>query len=136
MSSELLEETSSGFHVEKGISSGQNNYVLPEGVAPLQDSTVFGVSLEELMSKQAQTFPQLRVPRVLLFLKDLIYRLDGTSAEGLFRVPGFPEELKTIKENLNQGIEEFHSQWTVHSAAAIFKLWFRELPEPIIPDQY
>jgi hypothetical protein len=55
----------------------------------------------------------------------------------LFRVPGFPEELKAVREALEQGRYQVMSlAESVNSVAAIFKLWFRELKEPLIPDQF
>ncbi len=45
-------------------------------VAP-PPTLVFGVSLEKLMEKQKEKYPELEIPRILPTLVDAIFKLDG-----------------------------------------------------------
>ena len=56
-------------------------------------------------------------------LIDAIFHLGGHQTEGIFRVPGFPEEVKRLREEIDAGNYQplkFASQ--VHSLAAILKM--------------
>eukprot|EP00835_Amoeboradix_gromovi_P001325 NODE_58_length_25774_cov_0.240545.p3 type:complete len:565 gc:universal NODE_58_length_25774_cov_0.240545:7443-5749(-) len=50
--------------------------------------SLFGETLDDLMLNQAESEPQLTVPRILIFLSESLLQLGGTTTEGIFRVPG------------------------------------------------
>lgn len=97
---------------------------------------VFSVSLDEIME-----FPENRddtglYPRVLTFLAESILLLKGTSTEGIFRVPGFIDEVRMLRMRIERGqysIEGIHDPST---AASLLKLWLRELTEPVIQSKF
>jgi len=79
------------------------------------------------------------VPIVLPFLGDSIIALGGKSAEGCFRVPGGADEVLEMKARIDRGeytwppTPKFDDP---HIAASLFKLWLRELRDPLIPEEY
>jgi hypothetical protein len=54
---------------------------------------------------------------------DLLYHLDAHKTEGIFRIAAFPEEVKTLKEQLDLGnYQPLKFVTQVHSVAAILKM--------------
>lgn len=49
-----------------------------------------------------------------------------------YRVPGNANDVITFKKQFNEGNYDLVTD-NVHTAAAIFKLWLRELPDPVFP---
>jgi len=52
--------------------------------------------------------------------------------EGLFRVPGEKHKLDELKEKFEDGQTPNFSLYTPHDMAGLLKLYFRELPEPLL----
>ena len=95
---------------------------------------MFGGTLSETMEVQRDRFSHLRLPWILTTVADQILRLNGTSTEGIFRIPADFEEVLSLKSRFDQ--------WEVvlcrdsHTAASLLKTWLRELYEPLIPDDF
>mmetsp|Transcript_29526 Transcript_29526/g.41542 ORF Transcript_29526/g.41542 Transcript_29526/m.41542 type:complete len:901 (+) Transcript_29526:99-2801(+) len=137
-----LVEHAAGWYLEYSTSSAVNNYIFPLNVTNTAitetDTAVatrmFGITLEEAFVKQKDVLPSLAVPRVLPLLIHAFYFLDGCKTEGVFRVPAFPNELKQAREMLDKGNFSILSVVVnVHTVAALLKLWFRELKDPLVP---
>lgn len=92
---------------------------------------LFGVSLEQLLERQKATMPELRVPAVVAFLADTIIQLDGQNTENVFRVSGSLSSIEKEKAKINAG--EFVIPTDITDSTTIFKMFFRSLPEPLIP---
>lgn len=97
---------------------------------------IFGVTLDEIME-----FPENRdqtgiYPRVLTFLAESVLKLKGTSAEGIFRVPGFIDEVQLLRTRIEKGQYSLEGISDPSTPASLFKLWFRELAEPVIPHSF
>ncbi|XP_074853051.1 rho GTPase-activating protein 11A-like isoform X2 [Carettochelys insculpta] len=92
------------------------------------EGKVFGISLHSL--------PQSFVPEygsIPSFLVDACkYLEEHVQTEGLFRKSGSFVRLKTLKSQLDQG-EDCLSSALPCDVAGLLKLFFRELPEPILP---
>lgn len=74
---------------------------------------------------------------ILVHLIDGIWAMEGQKTEGLFRVPAFPEEVKNLKEMIENGNYQIMKTVTqVHSLAALLKAFFRELKDPLIPAEF
>lgn len=91
------------------------------------DKSVFGVDVDELETVEDNG---LRVPGVLVTLRNYLYDHSGLRQEGVFRVQGDEKELQRIKNQLNKGT--FTDAVDVNCIASLIKLWYRELPEPIL----
>lgn len=97
--------------------------------------SMFGNTLQEIMSLQEVKYPDRRLPWIMTTLSDQVLKLGGNQTEGIFRVPGDIDEVNTLKVQIDR--------WNVpnnmrdpHVPGSLLKLWYRELEEPLIPDQY
>jgi hypothetical protein len=63
------------------LASGANSGVPP----PRPKTAIFGLSLQEVMEKQKDKYPDAELPRVLDVLVDAVFKMDGTRTEGIFR---------------------------------------------------
>ena len=53
---------------------------------------------------------------------------------GIFRLPGQARRIRTLKEQYDAGSQdEFPPNEDVHTVASLFKLYLKELPEPVVP---
>ncbi|KAM4609482.1 rho GTPase-activating protein 39-like [Discoglossus pictus] len=97
--------------------------------------SLFGSSLEEIMERQQEMYPDRRLPWVQTQLSQKVLDLGGEKTEGIFRVPGDIDEVNALKVQVEQWrIPENFSDPTV--PASLLKLWYRELEEPLIPQQF
>ena len=94
--------------------------------------SMFGGTLAEAMDIQRDRFPQRKLPWILTTLVEQIMQLRGASTEGIFRVPADLDEVMSVKSRFDQW--EIPQCADCHTAASLLKLWFRELYEPLIPD--
>lgn len=97
---------------------------------------VFGASLEEVMEQQADSHPEIGIPWVVSALCDVVLTLKGPQTEGIFRVPGDIDEVNALKLKVEKGIVPMESLRDPHVPASLLKLWFRELEDPLIPEDY
>ncbi|XP_061640534.1 rho GTPase-activating protein 39 isoform X2 [Phyllopteryx taeniolatus] len=94
--------------------------------------SLFGSSLEEVMERQSELFPDRKLPWVQVQLSQYVLALGGAQTEGIFRVPGDIDEVNALKLQVDQWrIPENLSDPNV--PASLMKLWYRELEEPLIP---
>ncbi|XP_044152043.1 rho GTPase-activating protein 39-like isoform X2 [Bufo gargarizans] len=97
--------------------------------------SLFGSSLEEIMERQKDVYPDRRLPWVQTQLSQQVLSLGGEKTEGIFRVPGDIDEVNALKLQVEQWrIPDNLSDPTV--PASLLKLWYRELEEPLIPQQF
>nr|XP_029489237.1 rho GTPase-activating protein 39-like [Oncorhynchus nerka] len=97
--------------------------------------SMFGSSLEEVMSLQKERYPDSQLPWVQTRLSEEVLGLNGDQIEGIFRVPGDIDEVNALKLQVDQ--------WKIptdledpHIPASLLKLWYRELEEPLIPHEF
>ncbi|XP_066983632.1 rho GTPase-activating protein 39 isoform X16 [Macrobrachium rosenbergii] len=95
-------------------------------------ASMFGGTIEEVMDLQRDRYPHRRLPWVQTTLSEEVLRLQGTNTEGIFRVPADFDEVHQLKQVVDQW--EVGDCGDPHVAAALLKLWYRELYEPLIPD--
>ncbi|XP_056132726.1 rho GTPase-activating protein 39 [Lampris incognitus] len=97
--------------------------------------SMFGSSLEEVMTLQKERYPERQLPWVQTRLSEEVLGLNGDQTEGIFRVPGDIDEVNALKLQVDQwkiptGLED------PHIPASLLKLWYRELEEPLIPHEF
>jgi Rho GTPase-activating protein 39 len=97
--------------------------------------STFGESLDAIFKMQERTYPTAKVPIVLPFLSDGILALGGMKAEGIFRVPGEADIVADLRARIDRGYYNLEGIDDPHVPASLFKLWLRELQEPLIPDE-
>ncbi|XP_078095718.1 rho GTPase-activating protein 25 isoform X2 [Mustelus asterias] len=93
---------------------------------------VFGQPLADTMVYE-QKFGKHLVPMVVEQCADFI-RDCGLNEEGVFRLPGQDNQVKELRDAFDSGERpSFDRDTDVHTVASLFKLYLRELPEPVIP---
>lgn len=94
--------------------------------------SVFGQRLAETMAYE-QKFGQHQVPILVQKSAEFI-REHGVSEEGIFRLPGQDNLVKQLRDAFDAGERpSFDRDTDVHTVASLFKLYLRELPEPVVP---
>ncbi|XP_015276562.1 PREDICTED: rho GTPase-activating protein 25 [Gekko japonicus] len=139
------------FEVIPGISrdqnrTGQDSYLLmANSQSEMEDwvkvlrrvagsplGVVFGQQLVETMVYE-QRFGQHQVPILVEKCTEFIKR-HGLNEEGIFRLPGQDNLVKQLRDTFDAGERpSFDRDTDVHTVASLFKLYLRELPEPVIP---
>ncbi|XP_041879073.1 rho GTPase-activating protein 25 [Corvus hawaiiensis] len=93
---------------------------------------VFGQHLAETMAYE-QKFGQHQVPILVQKSAEFI-REHGVSEEGIFRLPGQDNLVRQLRDAFDAGERpSFDRDTDVHTVASLFKLYLRELPEPVVP---
>ncbi|NXC55514.1 RHG25 protein, partial [Aleadryas rufinucha] len=93
---------------------------------------VFGQRLAETMAYE-QKFGQHQVPILVQKSAEFI-REHGVSEEGIFRLPGQDNLVRQLRDAFDAGERpSFGRDTDVHTVASLFKLYLRELPEPVVP---
>ncbi|PWN89371.1 Rho GTPase activation protein, partial [Acaromyces ingoldii] len=99
---------------------------------------VFGQTLDVIMQRQADVYPEAKVPIVLTFLTDAMLAMDALKAPLVFRTPGDPDLMTKLRVRIEKGhyslvglVSQLDGDVSV--LASLLKLWFRELEEPLFP---
>eukprot|EP00005_Dracoamoeba_jomungandri_P002224 CAMPEP_0174257586 /NCGR_PEP_ID=MMETSP0439-20130205/6704_1 /TAXON_ID=0 /ORGANISM="Stereomyxa ramosa, Strain Chinc5" /LENGTH=587 /DNA_ID=CAMNT_0015340741 /DNA_START=1095 /DNA_END=2858 /DNA_ORIENTATION=- len=92
---------------------------------------VYGSTLEVLMGMQQEQWPTLEIPRILYVLTNKLISLNAGETEGIFRISGDVQKLNDFKDQINTGDYDIDCT-DIHVVAGLLKVWFRELPEPLI----
>lgn len=91
------------------------------------ETGVFGVDPGTLELEEDEGF---KVPAILAMMRRALIENGGLSQEGIFRLAGEQTEIKRIKEIMNK--KEFSGSNDINTIASLIKIWFRELPTPIL----
>ncbi|NWT85893.1 RHG25 protein, partial [Lanius ludovicianus] len=104
----------------------------PTALGPAALWAVFGQRLAETMAYE-QKFGQHQVPILVQKSAEFI-REHGVSEEGIFRLPGQDNLVRQLRDAFDAGERpSFDRDTDVHTVASLFKLYLRELPEPVVP---
>lgn len=97
---------------------------------------VFGMEIEQLMIRERITGVSTASTGVPSFIHKCLRYLfpKYKNEEGLFRISGNSEEILNYKTQIDSGIDvSFDNEENCHNISSLLKLYFRELPQPIIP---
>ncbi|XP_062366774.1 rho GTPase-activating protein 25 isoform X2 [Cinclus cinclus] len=93
---------------------------------------VFGQPLADTMAYE-QKLGQHQVPILVQKSAEFI-REHGVGEEGIFRLPGQDNLVRELRDAFDAGERpSFNRDTDVHTVASLFKLYLRELPEPVVP---
>ncbi|EIW69920.1 hypothetical protein TREMEDRAFT_38591 [Tremella mesenterica DSM 1558] len=95
--------------------------------------SVYGESLDRIMDLQERSYPDAMVPVILPFLAERIVSLGGMECEGIFRIPGDGDSVSELRSRMDRGHYQLQGIDDPHVAASLYKLWLRELEEPVVP---
>lgn len=73
-----------------------------------------------------------KIPLLLVQMKERLKDLKGLEEQGIFRLAPDAEECKKIQSMMNKGSDWLNTPCDVNVIANLIKIWFRELPEPIL----
>lgn len=103
--------------------------------AEIPRGLVFGIPLDEAFKNMgiddSKGLTQDDVPSVLSVCCQYIEE-KGMAAEGIFRLPGSTRLVRDAKYLLDSGRLITFENNQVHAVTSLLKLWFRELPEPLL----
>lgn len=100
---------------------------------------LFGIDLNEIYLEEGliEDFGEIKVPKIVVKLVEMIKKLNGFEKEGIFRVSGDLQQvykLKVLLSDDSDGIQlEFFKDASV--PCSTLKLWMRVLRCPLIPDE-
>ncbi|EPZ36660.1 RhoGAP-domain-containing protein [Rozella allomycis CSF55] len=102
----------------------------------LEPSVPFGLCLEKclentLVSPKCNELNGLKVPVILEWLITIIIE-KGLENEGIFRIPGSTTRILKVKKQINKGEYPDKESLNIHDVAGLFKLFIRELSEPLM----
>ncbi|XP_037383427.1 rho GTPase-activating protein 25 isoform X2 [Talpa occidentalis] len=101
-------------------------------VAGTPSGAVFGQRLDETVAYEQKFGPH---PVPILVEKCAEFILEhGLNEEGIFRLPGQDNLVKQLRDAFDAGERpSFDRDTDVHTVASLFKLYLRDLPEPVVP---
>ncbi|TPX56191.1 hypothetical protein PhCBS80983_g04715 [Powellomyces hirtus] len=100
----------------------------PASLAPAKPS--FGISLDELMERDQAPVPHI-VTKCIAFVER-----HGLTTQGIYRVSGPTVQVQKLRAVLDRDAENADLDGLapdIHSVCGVFKLYFRELPDPLFP---
>ncbi|XP_035781604.1 hornerin-like isoform X3 [Anopheles albimanus] len=98
--------------------------------------SMFGNTLQEVMELQKERFPDRKLPWIQTTLSEQVLLLSGKQTEGIFRVPADVDEVNMLKNRIDRWeFPENKGTMDAHAPASLLKLWYRELYDPLIPDE-
>ncbi|XP_053969939.1 filaggrin-2 isoform X1 [Anastrepha ludens] len=99
--------------------------------------SMFGNTIAEVMDLQKDKFPFRKLPWIQTTLSEHVLLLNGKQTEGIFRVSADVDEVHCLKSRLDRWeVPDYkNSLVDAHTPASLLKLWYRELYDPLIPDQ-
>jgi len=98
-----------------------------EKIETLSMLPVFGRNLSEIVNSDQP------LPLVVAACIDILS--SQVETEGIFRESGSHNEIQQLKKLYDTGKSVDLSKTYIHSVAGLLKLFFRELPEPVIPQE-
>lgn len=89
----------------------------------------FGLEISRLECQKVEGYKS-RIPSVLVQMYDYLKKEKAFEVEGIFRIAADGEECNFVKTELNKN--SFTKCEDLHCIATLLKVWFRDLPRPIL----
>ncbi|KFP54346.1 Protein FAM13A, partial [Cathartes aura] len=125
----------------KSLSSIQVRHTTNKVSPDLQFSrerSTFGVPLETLIQDATQCGVPFLVTQMVEYLEvfgKFMFSLFGLERVGIFRISGSVNKIKELKQKYNQGEKvDLINDGDVDSVASLLKLFLKELPVAVFPD--
>jgi len=115
------------FRVNLRINGGETLFLT---VRAHPDLGIFGADPSTLESVEDED--GFEVPEVLVAMKNYLVEKGALRQEGIFRLAGDANEMKVIKDHMNQTKSFDGVDSDVNTVANLLKVWFRDLPVPIL----
>jgi len=96
---------------------------------------VYGGHLNDIVVYQLKNGLYSQVPHVLEILAEFIRKLEGHTTEGIWRISGDGTAVMKYRSEIQKGNYDVQID-NPHDAATLFKLFLRELSEPVFPQNY
>lgn len=123
----ILNHVNLNFPVTLRVEGGDSLFI---NLRVAGEAGVFGVEPQSLETTDDDGH---KIPVVLAKLKRALIHLNGINSEGIFRLAGEQSEIQRVKELLNtKKFDEYSSTRDVNCVASLIKIWFRDLPVPIL----
>ncbi|KAG2177771.1 hypothetical protein INT43_003018 [Umbelopsis isabellina] len=105
-----------------------------KAIIPVKTRSVFGVSLDQLLKVEGGEVP------IILRICAQTIEAYGLHNQGIYRLSGAASHIRKVKALVESATTAFHLtpedySGDINSVTGALKLWFRELPDPLIPRQ-
>jgi hypothetical protein len=117
--------------VGKPLADPPDGYLLQVPSHHQTSRALFGASIYEQLWNQRRSVRKLPIPYILPHMADNLLRKCAEQCEGIFRLPGNMKTVAMMAEAANQG-REMIAQAPIHDIGSLFKMWFRDLPDPVV----
>ncbi|XP_062490023.1 protein FAM13A-like [Pezoporus occidentalis] len=115
---------------KKSLSSIQVRHTTSKVSPDLGERSMFGVPLETLIQDATQYGVPFLVTQMVEYLEAF-----GLERVGIFRISGSVNKIKELKQKYNQGENvDLVTDGDVDSVASLLKLFLKELPVAVFPD--
>jgi len=108
----------------------QNPENLPEGWKQLANQK-FGVGPTKIPGVTVENY-DAKIPLLLVQLKQRLIDLEGLQEVGIFRLAPDASESNKVKKMIDEGGSWMDYQCDVNVISNLIKIWFRDLPSPIL----
>jgi len=109
--------------------TGSKSNLAAAASAATPSQPLFAVELSEVMKK----YPNRMIPPPLKEAIDYIRAVGLEKEEGIFRIGGVKTGIAALRETLDSGGSiDFENVTNVHNVTGLLKMFFRELPTPLL----
>ncbi|XP_026174895.1 active breakpoint cluster region-related protein isoform X2 [Mastacembelus armatus] len=118
--------------VEVTLSLRYNPHPLEPPSSSGHQQPIFGVPIETVAHQEG-----VLVPHVVRCCAEEVERR-GMDEVGIYRISGTSSEISVLKAAFNSNLREAVTRLRsaeVHAVSGVLKLYFRELPEPLVPNE-
>eukprot|EP00339_Tiarina_fusa_P002662 CAMPEP_0117012312 /NCGR_PEP_ID=MMETSP0472-20121206/10391_1 /TAXON_ID=693140 ORGANISM="Tiarina fusus, Strain LIS" /NCGR_SAMPLE_ID=MMETSP0472 /ASSEMBLY_ACC=CAM_ASM_000603 /LENGTH=299 /DNA_ID=CAMNT_0004715353 /DNA_START=254 /DNA_END=1153 /DNA_ORIENTATION=+ len=130
----LVLKTPYGVYNLSGTAQDVKTWVehLEEYLPSRKRNPTFGRSIKEILEREGT---EGEIPSIVTQCLNCIIDQGGLKTEGLFRISGERTEITALKELFDNYSEKERdlTKYNIHAICGVLKLWFRELPEPLMP---